>query len=85
MAIKFEKVQPGMTLYDFHRESMGNTTMSQIGKWSVRIIEVNTEKGMALVSWNTNRPEWWARRKVERLSLNEPKAYRDQQERKRAR
>jgi len=30
MAIKFEKIQPGMTLYDRHRETMGNTMATRL-------------------------------------------------------
>lgn len=82
MAIKFEKVKPGMVLLDIHRQRMGNTTLSAWGLWHVRIIEVNEQQREAFVSWNDNRPEWWPARKIERLYAKETKAYREQQERR---
>jgi hypothetical protein len=65
MAIKFEKVEPGMVLYDWHRTKMGNTNISRMGCWEVRIID-KTERGCT-VSWNSNRPQFYGRRRVERL------------------
>lgn len=58
MAIKFEKIQPGMRLYDRHRERMGNTNMRTLGEWPVKVIEVDAERRRALVSWNGNKPTW---------------------------
>jgi hypothetical protein len=68
MTIKFEKIKPGMRLYDRHREKMGNTTMRTLGEWDVRVIEVNADKRKALVSWNENRPEWWWADRLKKLS-----------------
>lgn len=82
--IKLEKVTPGMILMDVHREKMGNTTMSQWGLWYVRVLEVDLPGNRALVRWNNNAPKWWSRTNVEKLHTKEPKAYRDQQERRRA-
>lgn len=65
--MKFEKIQPGMRLYDRHKRRMGNTMLRTLGEWDVRIIEVNAEKRKALVSWNGNRPEWWWPAQLERL------------------
>ena len=59
MAIKFEKIQPGMTLYDRHSHRLGNTTLRTIGEWRVDVLEVNTDARSALVSWNGNRAETW--------------------------
>lgn len=57
--MKFEKIKPGMVLYDRHKYKMGNTHMRSIGEWPVRIIEVNSENRKALVSWNGNAPTWY--------------------------
>lgn len=67
MAIKFEKIEPGMTLYDRHRERMGNTTMTRMGEWPVKIISVDTERRTAQVSWNGNRAETWRENRLRRL------------------
>lgn len=67
MAIKFEKIQAGMTLYDRHRHKMGNTTMTTLGEWPVYIKEVYPETRSALVSWNSNRPTEYSERQLSRL------------------
>lgn len=68
MAIKFEKIEAGMTLYDRHRERMGNTTMTSIGEWKVRVISVDPVNRSAVVSWNGNRPEEWYDWQLKKLS-----------------
>jgi hypothetical protein len=52
--IKFEKIQPGMTLYERRREQAGNTTMRVLGEWPVRILSVDPELRCAKVVWNGN-------------------------------
>lgn len=86
MAIKFEKIEPGMILLDIHREKMGNTTMSQWGCWPVKIISIDRVKRTARVVWNSCNPEeTWHARDLEKLYREgkEPKGYREQQERRR--
>ena len=68
MAIKFEKIVAGMTLYDRHRTKMGNTTMSCLGEWKVRVLEVNPVERTALISWNGNAPRTQCARNLEKLS-----------------
>ena len=67
MAIKFEKIKPGMVLYDRHRRRMGNTTMTTLGEWSVRIISVDPETRSATVSWNGNREERYTAHRLAKL------------------
>lgn len=83
MAIKFDLIEPGMTLLDIHSEKMGNTTMSELGSWPVKIISVDKLKRTAVASWNGNPPETWYARDLQRLYREgkEPKRYRDQKER----
>lgn len=64
--MKLEKMQPGMVLWDRHRTKMGNTTMSRMGEWPVRIVSVDLERGGAMVSWNNNPARWSPRRHVEK-------------------
>lgn len=85
MAIKFEKIEAGMKLMDVHRTRMGNTTMSEWGLWYVRVISVDRDERSAMVRWNGNPPEKWYARELERLYTKEPKAYRDQEARRKAR
>ena len=82
MAIKFDKIEPGMVLLDIHREKMGNTTMSEWGLWKVRVISVDPENRTALVSWNSNPAQTWEARRLERLHTKPTKAYLEQQERR---
>ena len=85
MAIKFDKIEPGMTLLDVHREKMGNTTMSEWGAWKVKIISVDREQRAAVVSWNGNKPETYYARQLERLFREDkkPKGLREQEARRR--
>lgn len=66
MAIKFERVKAGDIIYDRHRSKMGNTTMTQLAEWSVEVREINTERRMALVSWNYNPAKWVPARQIEK-------------------
>lgn len=68
MAIKFEKIEPGMVLYDRHRYKMGNTTVRSIGEWRVKVLEVDRENRRVRYSWNGNDPEWSPARAVEAFS-----------------
>lgn len=83
-AIKFEKIEPGMRLLDVHRQKMGNTTMSQLGCWEVFIVSVDKDKRSAMVRWNGNPEERWFARQLQKLYVTPPKAYRDQEERRKA-
>lgn len=85
MAIKFEKIEPGMVLLDIHREKMGNTTMSEWGLWKVKVISVDRANRVAVVSWNGNPAETWGAGQLERLYTKPTKAYREQEERQKSR
>ncbi len=82
MAIKFEKIEPGMILLDIHREKMGNTTMSEWGLWKVRVVSVDREKRSAIVSWNGNPVQTWDASRLTKLYTKPTKAYLEQQERR---
>lgn len=81
--IKFEKIKPGMELLDVHSHSVGNTTMTALGCWTVKILAVDDFEKTAVVSWNGNAAQIWRRARLERLYVTPPKKYRDQKERKR--
>lgn len=82
MAIKFEKIEPGMTLLDIHRQKMGNTLMSEWGLWKVTVISVDRETRTAVVSWNGNPARTWGARELERLYTKPTKTYLAQQARR---
>lgn len=67
MAIKFEKIVAGMTLYDRHRTGMGNTTLTELGEWSVKVVSVNHEARTAVVRWNGNPERVWSARQLIKL------------------
>lgn len=83
MAIKFEKIEPGMGLLDIHRERVGNTTIREWGLWKVKVISVDRPARTAVVSWNNNRHETWGVRRLQALYTKPTKAYLAQQERRR--
>lgn len=65
MAVKFESVKAGDILWDCHRYKAG--PFSRMGSWSVRVISIDHAAGVAVVSWNSNAPQTYRRRQVERL------------------
>jgi len=70
--MKFEKIEAGMTLYDVHSYSMGNTYLRSIGVWPVKVISVDKEKGCAVVRWNGNKEETYYRFALEKLKAKQP-------------
>ncbi len=54
--MKFEKLKPGMTLYDVVRHKMGNTTLTTVAVFAVRVLEVDAERRRVVASWNSNAP-----------------------------
>ena len=85
MAIKFDKITPGMVLFDIHRERASNTMMTRLGCWEVRVISVDAERRTARVSWNGNREETWYAVRLQRLFAKKPPSYLTEVERTRAR
>ncbi len=73
MAIKFEKIQAGMTLWSKSRGRMGNTTIKEDKVHPVRIISVDAADRSAMVSWNGNTAERWGEHRLKRLFAKEPK------------
>lgn len=68
MAIKFEKIQPGMTLWSRAKLRQGNVTGLRVtSEWQVYVYEVDSARRRALVSWNTNAREWWSEARLKRL------------------
>jgi len=70
--MKFEKLQPGMTVYDVGRHKMGNTTLTTVAVWSVRVLEVDAEHRRVVASWNTNTPRTFHERDVKKWREKAP-------------
>lgn len=70
--MKFEKLKPGMIVYDVGRTKMGNTTMTTVSVWTVRIIEVDTEHRRVLASWNGNKAKHFYERETSKWREKEP-------------
>lgn len=45
MAIKFSLIKKGDVIYDCHRYKMGNTTMTRMGCWDVRVLALTPDPG----------------------------------------
>lgn len=61
MAIKFEKIEAGMTLYYRYRQKMGNTTLSTIVQGAVKVLEVDAE-GRRFKTSGGGRERWQSAR-----------------------
>lgn len=60
--MKFEKIQPGMKLYDVGTQKMGNTSVKTIAVWPVNVISVDPERRTVVASWNCNSPRTFTER-----------------------
>lgn len=72
--IKFEKIIPGMTLYDVRPSKLRlmHGTNRKWSVWPVHVIEVNTERRRVLASWNMNPATWIFERQVCKYRLKRP-------------
>jgi hypothetical protein len=65
--VAFSTIKQGDELWDCHRHKMGNTTMTQMGAWRVKIISVDESARTVMASWNGNRPEVYSEYRLQRL------------------
>ena len=70
--MKFEKLKPGMVVYDVHKTKIGNTTRSTLGTWTVRIISVDPEKRSCMASWNSNPPQRFYEHSINKWKAERP-------------
>jgi hypothetical protein len=68
--LTLDKLKPGMTLYDCHRHKLGNTTMTAMGVWHVRVVEVH--ETYAMLSWNGNKARPYSGAEVSRKFRLQP-------------
>ncbi len=69
--IKFEKIHPGMILYDV-RKSTYQFWRGKWDVWPVLVYEVDQEKRRVFASWNGNNPQWIYERHVTKYRANNP-------------
>lgn len=71
--MKIEKLKPGMIVYDVGRTKMGNTTMTTVSVWKVRIISVDLEKRSCVAVWNMfNKEKTFYERSISKWREKEP-------------
>ena len=73
--MKIEKLKPGMIVYGVGRTKMGNTTMTTVSVWPVRIISVDLEKRSCIAVWNmVNKAQAFYERSISKWREKEPKS-----------
>ncbi len=80
--IKFEKIEPGMELLDIHRNT---DALRSLGLWKIRIISVDKVKRTVMASWNGNAARMYTEDQITKYYTKPTKAYREQEERRKAR
>lgn len=65
--VAFDRIYVGDVLYDCRRQKQGNTRMSRMACWTVKIVSIDTVSGTAMASWNGNAPTRYDERKLKRL------------------
>lgn len=71
----FDKLKPGIILYDVHSYTMGNTSIRSMGVWCVKVHEVHPNRTI-LASWNGNAVKRMYESEWKRLRLKEPELIR---------
>jgi hypothetical protein len=70
--MKIDKLQPGQIVYDVGRVKMGNTTISTVAVWNVRIVSVDVDAGTVVASWNSNPERKYYGREIRRWRAKRP-------------
>lgn len=52
--MQFEKLEPGMVLWEVRRSKMGNTNLSTQGMYRIDIVSVDKEARTFTARWNSN-------------------------------
>lgn len=70
--MKFEKLKPGMTVYDVGRTRMGNTTLTTISVWGVSIVRVDEQRREVVARWNGNPERTYTERSYKQWRETRP-------------
>jgi hypothetical protein len=72
MAIKFENIKPGMTLWDVRKATGFRLSRKEMNYWPVFVSEVDQEKRTVLASWNGNRSQTMNESQVTKYRAKRP-------------
>lgn len=67
-----DKIKSGQVLFAVVRGRMGNTTVRETRVYVVKVLEIDLDKRRIFASWNSNTPEWFYERSVEKWKVNKP-------------
>lgn len=70
MAIKFEKIKEGMTLYDVRKSHLMERWKWSI--WPVFVKKIDTKRRRILASWNGNVSTWMTENKITKYRAKKP-------------
>lgn len=73
MAIKFEKIQPGMTLWITERTRQGNTARRVTVARRLSVVEVDSERRRVLLQTGSLKT-WRSEREMRRYSAKDPRS-----------
>ena len=74
MAIKFEKITAGMTLYDVRKADWRSVMRGDKWRiWSVYVVGVDKSSRRVLASWNGNAAEFMSERRITKCRATLPK------------
>lgn len=66
------KLRPEQVVYERRRQKMGNTTMTRVALYSIRIVEVDPEGRFVIASWNGNTPRKYHESAVKKWLMKKP-------------
>ena len=70
--MKIENLKAGGSVYDVGRRIMGNTTISTVSVWRVRIVSVDVADGVVVAEWNGNPAKRYYQRDWSKWRASEP-------------
>jgi hypothetical protein len=70
--MKFESLKENSVVYDCHSYKMGNTKLSTLGIWSIKVHTIDKEKRTCVASWNHNAPKTYYESQIRKWLPNKP-------------
>ena len=70
--MKIESLKPGMVVYEVRRYKMGNTKMTSVDVYSIKIHKVDCSTGRVVASWNGNPAKTFCGRTWKMWRLEKP-------------
>lgn len=65
------KLKIGQVLHDYHKYTMGNTTMRAEGHWTLVVLDIDLDRREALCAWNENTPRWYSEEGLKKFRAKE--------------